>query len=178
MRANWKSAAMAVAMAMTTVAGAQMAKYKPLKVEFKKADGTPAGTAIIKPLQNGGIRLKLELKGLPDGEHGFHIHEHADCTGPDFKSAGGHFNPTGKHHGFENPMGHHAGDTPSNLVVKDGKVKTEFDLTDVTLDPLSPNSLFAGGGTSLVIHGGVDDEKSDPAGNAGPRIACAVITQP
>lgn len=76
-------------------------------------------------------------------------------------------------------MGHHAGDTPSNVVIGDNHSgEATFILSDVTLDPLAPNSLFAHGGTSIVVHASGDDMKSDPAGNAGARIACAVVVQP
>ncbi|MDE1162828.1 MAG: superoxide dismutase family protein [Acidobacteriaceae bacterium] len=175
------SRALLTALAVTACSGMAVAQQRPkaIKVEFKTSTGAPAGYAKLIPMPNGAVKIKLDLMGLPAGEHGLHLHEHAVCTEPDFKSAGGHFNPTGKHHGFENPLGHHAGDTPENIKVEgNGKVKTEFVMSDITLDPLAPNSVYANGGTSLVLHAGVDDMKSDPAGNAGPRIACAVIKQP
>ncbi|MDE1155079.1 MAG: superoxide dismutase family protein [Acidobacteriaceae bacterium] len=161
----------------TTAAKAD--KVHPFKVNFVTSKGEPAGVAKISEDKSGGVKIKLEFKNLPPGQHGVHIHENATCTAPDFKSAGGHFNPTGKHHGFENPMGHHAGDTPSNVVIGDNHSgEATFILSDVTLDPLAPNSLFAHGGTSIVVHASGDDMKSDPAGNAGARIACAVVVQP
>jgi Cu-Zn family superoxide dismutase len=96
------------------------------------------------------------------------------CEGPKFTSAGGHFNPDMKKHGLENPEGPHAGDMKNFTVKADGTAKTEVDDDRVTLSE-GPHSLFTGGGTALVIHAKADDMKSDPAGNAGDRIACGVI---
>jgi Cu-Zn family superoxide dismutase len=107
-----------------------------------------------------------------------HIHEHAVCDAPDFKAAGGHFNPDGKHHGFQNPDGHHNGDTPGNVSVGENhKGEATFVLKDISMDPGAPNSIFANGGTSVVVHEHADDEKTDPSGNSGNRIACGVVKE-
>jgi superoxide dismutase, Cu-Zn family len=120
----------------------------------------------------------VKLENIPAGDHGVHVHEHAVCDAPDFKAAGGHFNPSGKHHGFQNPEGHHNGDTPGNVTVGENhKGQASFVLTDVSMDPNLPNSIFANGGTSVVVHEHADDEKTDPAGNAGNRIACGVVKE-
>jgi Cu-Zn family superoxide dismutase len=97
---------------------------------------------------------------------------------PDFKSAGGHFNPTDAHHGINNPMTPHphAGDMDNFTVEANGTSHQTILDPRVTLDPAPPNSLFAGGGTAIVIHAGPDDMMSDPAGNSGARIACGVVT--
>ena len=156
-------------------------KNKPVsnevKVNLTNSQGQPAGTVTFKPGKQG-VKMTVKLENIPFGEHGVHIHQNAVCDAPDFKAAGGHFNPTGKHHGFQNPDGHHAGDTPENVSVGENhRGEKSFVLTDISMDPNAPNSIFANGGTSVVVHEKPDDEKTDPAGNAGNRIACGVVKQ-
>ena len=146
-------------------------------VPIKTSTGDDAGTATFNSTKKG-VQIKLDLKNLPVGEHGVHIHSKALCDGPDFKTAGGHFNPDNKQHGFENPMGHHAGDLPKNVTIGEGHLgQATFNLNYISLDPSAPNSIVANGGTSIVIHEKADDMKTDPAGNSGDRIACGVISK-
>jgi len=166
----------AVLMALFLASALASAKEKPKVVELKDAKGESVGTATIKP-QGHGVAIKLKLRNLPPGEHAFHVHQNAKCEAPDFKSAGGHFNPAGRKHGLLSLEGSHNGDMRNIAAGKKGTVKTTVRNAQVTLEEGPANSLYANGGTALVIHATADDMKSDPAGNAGARIACGVITK-
>jgi superoxide dismutase, Cu-Zn family len=122
----------------------------------------------------GAVRLAISVGGLTPGAHGLHLHERGTCTPPDFASAGGHFNPDGRKHGRRNPEGPHAGDLANLIVEANGSADTSFALP-AALVGTGPRSLIRPGGTALVIHARADDERSDPGGNAGERVACAVL---
>jgi Cu-Zn family superoxide dismutase len=119
-----------------------------------------------------GVRLVADISGLKPGAHGFHIHEKGDCSAPDASSAGGHFNPGRQAHGKVGEGAHHAGDLPSLEADAEGKAKL-----DVTLNSLSLSGEHAIVGRALIVHADPDDFKTQPAGNAGGRVACGVITQ-
>ena len=138
-------------------------------------DGKDVGAATLIETPDG-IRIAVTGYRLPPGPHGLHIHAVGQCTPPDFASAGGHFNPGGKQHGRQNPAGAHAGDLPNLVVAASGEAGIDITTKDVTLAP-GPNSLLGEKGTSIVIHAAADDEKTDPTGNSGARIACGVITK-
>jgi Cu-Zn family superoxide dismutase len=144
------------------------------KVELKDAQGKDVGNILIWD-QGPGVALQLDLHDLTPGEHALHFHQVSKCEGPDFKSAGGHFNPESKKHGFDNPDGHHAGDMKNFTVGADGKAKTKLENADATLKD-GAHSLLTNG-AAVVVHAKADDYKTDPAGNAGDRIACGVITK-
>jgi Cu-Zn family superoxide dismutase len=133
------------------------------------ASGQSIGT--IRAWQTaGGVSFRISASGLPHGIHGIHVHAVGRCDPPDFKTAGAHWNPAGKQHGMNNPAGPHAGDLPNVEVAANGVL----DAT-VTLAGASMASLLDADGAALVIHASPDDYKTDPSGNSGARIACAVI---
>lgn len=165
-------------MAMTIAAGAfsiGASAQGMAHVDVKDATGKSVGMAMITAAKDGGVSIAVDFKGLPPGEHALHFHQTAKCEAP-FTSAGGHFNPGMKKHGSENPEGPHAGDMANFTVAADGSVKTTITNSKVTLGA-GDNSIYANGGTALMVHAKGDDMKTDPSGNAGDRIACGLVTK-
>lgn len=153
---------------------ASAANVNSASVDLKNAAGQTVGQARLVQ-QGDAVVIDVSAAGLTPGKHGVHIHTIGQCAAPDFSSAGGHWNPTAKKHGLENPEGHHGGDMPNMDVGADGSGLLHTTLASATLSG-GANPILDADGAALVIHAGHDDMKSDPAGNSGGRIACGVIT--
>jgi len=164
------------ALVLATQAGHVHAQSKSgtVVVPIKTSTGEDAGAATFKESKDGKeLTIGVRLKNLPIGEHAVHIHANPVCDAPDFKTAGGHFNPDGKQHGIDNPMGHHNGDLPKNITIgEDHTGEITYKVDYLTLAAGAPTTVL---GHSIMVHEKADDMKTDPTGNAGNRIACGVI---
>ena len=160
---------------LSAVAALQLSAQGMTHVDIKDAQGKSIGMAMLSRASNG-VNIALDVKGLTPGEHALHVHMTPKCEGPGFTTAGGHFNPMTKKHGMKNPEGPHAGDMNNFTVAADGSAKVTVVAPGVTLGT-EANSVFANGGTALVIHARGDDMMTDPAGNAGDRIACGIVSK-
>lgn len=140
---------------------------------FVDEDGEANGTAELWALPSGGVMIRIEVTGLPENSWvAFHVHETGSCDHEtDHESAGGHFNPEESDHGFLSPGGPHAGDMPNQYVPADGTLRSEVVNSSVTLT----DGVAGVRGRALMIHAKADDHESQPAGDAGDRLACAVI---
>ncbi len=159
-----------------TVRKAEDAKEAPVAhATFLDARGRKVGEATLRQTPRG-VLMMLDVSGLPPGEHGFHLHEVGKCEGATkFKSAGDHYAPQGRNeHGFHTSGGPHAGDMANQFVGEDGRLRAHVLNEAVTLMP-GKVSLLDADGTAIVIHAAPDDYLTQPSGNSGDRIACAVI---
>jgi Cu-Zn family superoxide dismutase len=147
----------------------QLGPVEGPSVPLVNSAGASAG-AVQAEHRATGTYLRIAVQGLAPGEHGLHLHTVGRCEGPDFKSAGAHWNPAGKQHGHLNPQGAHAGDLPNLTVSSNGRGALNF--------LVASHALADADGTSLVIHAKPDDYKTDPSGNSGDRVACAVVGSP
>ena len=138
---------------------------------LRDSAGREIGTVTLTDAANG-IAVAGTLSGLPPGEHAIHLHTTGQCEAP-FTSAGGHWNPTNRKHGTENPDGPHLADMPNITAAADGSASVQVTTPGGTLR--GENALLDSDGAAVVVHAAADDYRSDPAGNAGARIACGVV---
>jgi superoxide dismutase, Cu-Zn family len=142
---------------------------------FVNLDGEEIGTVTLTETEEG-VTIAGVLEGVPAGEHGFHVHETGQCDPSDnFKSAGGHFNPGGDQHGFENPEGPHAGDMRNQTADSNNQLTLNVNNDMISLSDGDEGYLLDEDGSALMVHANADDYVTDPSGNSGDRIACAVI---
>ena len=163
----------ALVFALTACATEQQSEQSMGRVVASIAlpSGTVIGRASVREV-SGGLKVNVEVQGLPSGRHGIHIHSVGRCDAPDFASAGGHWNPAGKHHGLANPQGPHMGDLPNLIVGSDGRGAISAEIRGGTL-----GRLLESGSAAMVVHAAPDDEMTDPSGNSGARIACGVFSR-
>jgi Cu-Zn family superoxide dismutase len=135
----------------------------------RDAAGADLGRATATTVE-GGMRVTVEVHGLPPGMHGVHIHTVGRCDPPAFASAGGHWNPLGAHHGTLDPAGPHLGDLPNLIVGSDGRATLGVNIPGATMA-----GLLDSDGSAIVVHADRDDMMTDPSGNSGARIACGVF---
>lgn len=173
-RFPWRTAAVGLGFCLVAAGAALADESLKATSELHNTDGQTVGFVTLRQSPSGIVLLKAEFDGLPPGDHAFHIHTNGTCS-PDFKAAGGHYAPREHAHGIDDPKGPHAGDMPNIHVPDSGVLTIEYFLDAVTLEKGKTGSLFKEGGTAFVIHDGVDDYVSQPAGDAGNRIACGVI---
>jgi superoxide dismutase, Cu-Zn family len=167
------------------VAGTQVQEPQPgvaagapqdtIDVQLQGRDGQPAGVARLVH-RDDGVEVHIRVSGLtPNQEHGFHVHETGTCETPGFQSAGGHFAPHGRQHGFQNPQGPHAGDLPNLRANAQGSVDTMVVAQNIRVRAAGPESVIREQGAALVVHANPDDYRTDPSGNSGDRIMCGVV---
>lgn len=139
----------------------------------RNGDGTSLGVVRLEAVV-GGVRLTGQLTGLAPGAHGIHLHAVGRCDPPGFTSAGDHFNPRNAKHGLLNPDGPHAGDMPSIAADANGRATVDHISALVTLGR-GATTVFDADGTAIVVHASSDDQRTDPSGNSGSRVACGVV---
>tara|TARA_R110002124_G_scaffold16882_4_gene71382 strand:- start:3401 stop:3976 length:576 start_codon:yes stop_codon:yes gene_type:complete len=166
----------AMAQDSATQAGAGAVGGDSALAVFTNVEGTEIGSVTLTPNEDGSVTLAGGLRDITSGEHGLHFHQTGKCdASTSFKSAGSHFNPTDMQHGLENADGPHAGDLPNVTAAEDGTVMVNLDTDRISLTPGGEGYVFDDDGTALVIHAGRDDQQTDPSGDSGDRVACAVI---
>lgn len=166
--------AVAALVGALTLVGVAFAQSASASTTLRNSSGATVGSATFSQASDG-VRVVARFQGLPAGVHGIHVHAVGRCDGPDFMTAGGHFNPTNKKHGLKSPDGAHSGDLPNLTIAADGTGSLDAVARGAVLGT-GPASVLGGAGTALVVHAGPDDEVTDPTGNSGGRIACGALT--
>ena len=156
---------------MTTVSAAG----ESASGEVKDASGKSLGKLSLTQDASGAVQVSLQFNDMPPGQHGIHFHAVGKCDGPDFMSAAAHYNPENKKHGLKSPEGAHGGDLPNLVVPASGQGIYQATTKLVTLSA-GPTQLITKDGSALIVHANADDETTDPTGNSGGRIACAVVS--
>lgn len=165
-------------LAIAAIALPALAGPPPVTIQLKDPTGADMGVATLTEAP-GGLVMRIEARGLTPGWHGLHFHEKADCSSPDFKSAGGHVrHDAAAVHGLLNPAGNETGDLPNLFAGADGLAMAEVFTPSVSLTAAGRSHLLDADGSALVIHAAPDDHLSQPIGGAGARVACAVIKGP
>ncbi|WP_010163116.1 superoxide dismutase family protein [Sphingomonas sp. PAMC 26617] len=149
--------------------GAPLANGAHAVAMLRTADGADVGRATATEV-GGGLRITLDVHGMPAGTHGAHIHSVGHCDAPDFTTAGPHWNPTATKHGTMNPQGPHQGDLPNLIVGTNGRGTIGLVLPGATMA-----GLLDADGAAMVVHANPDDLMTDPSGNSGGRVACGVF---
>jgi len=162
------------AAASSETATASEAAAPVARAKLLAGDGTSRGDAVVTQATDG-LHVLVRAQGLTPGMHAVHIHGTGVCTPPDFASAGGHWNPTGHKHGKDNPAGMHMGDMPNMIAGADGSGEMEYVIAGATIHG-GATPLLDADGAAIVIHAQADDNKTDPAGNAGGRVACGILS--
>ena len=166
-------------MAACTPAGqtaGETARPRSYEIPAYNAQGQQVASVRLTQQGRDSVRLVVTTTGVAAGTHGTHLHAVGRCDTPDFTTAGPHLNPTSRQHGLRNPQGPHLGDMPNLVVAANGQGTLQHTVAG-TLTPGQP-PIFDADGTALIIHASADDQVTDPSGNSGARIACAVIATP
>jgi|SRR5690625_2009145 len=153
----------------------QASETTTIETDIINGDYDTIGKATISE-DPEGVKVEVSVEGLEPGFHGIHIHEFPKCEGPTFETAGNHWNIDDSKHGLMHPEGHHIGDMPNLEIGSDGSATFEYVISEATLKD-GRGSIFSDGGKAIIIHDGVDDGVSQPAGDSGTRIACGIITK-
>jgi Cu-Zn family superoxide dismutase len=144
--------------------------------ELRDTSGKSVGTLTLRDAAGGTVMIEGDVRGLPAGAHGIHFHATGQCDAAGaFASAGAHFNPSSRKHGLENPEGPHAGDLPNLVVSTDGSGNFRTNTTRVSLGA-DAASLLDADGSAVIVHAAQDDQRTDPSGNSGARVACGIVT--